>query len=155
MITIVTGKINSGKTTYLKNNYEKTQKGDGFLSVKFFAKDNFIGYNLLHLKSGKESPFIRKKTAIPSEWIEIFAMGQFSFSQEGFRFAEKIMKNCTDEPVYLDEIGPLEILHKKGFHEILKTQLNKNLFISVRESLYEKLLENFNINAKIKKITLE
>ena len=34
MITIVTGKINEGKTTLLKQIYDDRKQGDGFVSIK-------------------------------------------------------------------------------------------------------------------------
>ena len=155
MLNIVTGKINSGKTTYLKKLYETTQKGDGFLCLKFFDEETHIGYDLFHLVSGERVPFIRLKTNLPKDWYEIFEIGKYSFSKEGFEFAKNIIKNAKEEPLYIDEIGPLEINQQSGFYELLKTQMNKELYITVREDLYVKFLRTFDITQKINKITIE
>ncbi len=155
MINIVTGNKNTGKTTYLKKLYEKTQKGDGFLCTKHFEKNNFIGYDLLHLKTSEHIQFIRIKTKLPSNWIEKYEIGIFSFSEQGFDFAENIIKNLIEEPVFIDEIGPLEILEQKGFYALMNNLLDKKIYLTVRESLYDELLKTFNINQKINKITID
>lgn len=155
MINIVTGNKNSGKTTYLKNLYDKTQKGNGFLCVKYHQENEFNGYNLLHLKSGEKMPFIRLKTKLPINWTEKYEIGFFSFSNEGFQFAENSIANITEEPIFIDEIGPLEIIYKKGFYDLLKQNLDKELYITVRKSLYKELLKTFNITQNINKITIK
>jgi len=155
MITIITGKKNSGKTTYLKTHYKKTQKGDGFLSIKRFENDEFIGYDLLHLKTNELISFIRMKNILPNDWIEIFDIGIFSFSKEGFKFAKNILENTKDEPIFIDEIGPIEILEQKGFYNLLKQNLDKELYVTVRELLYEEFLRTFDITKNINKITIE
>jgi len=155
MINIITGNIDSGKTTYLRNHYKKTKKGDGILCIKHFENETFIGYDLLHLKSGNKKSFIRKKENLPENWNKIFEIGIYSFSKKGYEFAEKILENIDNEPIYFDEIGPLEIIQKKGFYYLLRQNLDKELFLTVRESLFDDLLKTFNITKNINKITIE
>jgi nucleoside-triphosphatase THEP1 len=157
MITIVTGEIDSGKTRYLKKLYEKDHKGDGVLSLKHYNNDRCIGYNLYHLRSEEQKGFIRLKTDLPKDWIEQHNIGRFSFSEEGFNFGEKILKNIKAGPVYIDEIGPLEIWEKKGFYNILKELVKKHsdLFLTLRPSLIDDLHDEFELSGKTKIITLK
>ncbi|MBN2279194.1 MAG: hypothetical protein JXQ65_01295 [Candidatus Marinimicrobia bacterium] len=160
MITIVTGKINSGKTRYLQNLYENTPKGDGFITLKHFEKDpiirdeTFLGYNIFHLKTGTTVPFIRIRSHFPAGWNEIFKFGIYSFSREGFEFAKIIYQNIEEEPFFIDEVGPLEIELNSGFYEIIKQNINKELIITIRTHLYEEFLKTFPIEQKINKIIL-
>ena len=152
MINIIKGNSNSGKTRYLKNLYKETSKGDGVLSLKYYENDEFLGYNLFHLKSGEQRPFIRLKTKLPENWIEKYEIGKYSFSMDGFQFAEEILYNINEAPVYIDEIGPLEIIQKEGFYQIVKNLLDKDIeiFLTVRDSLFDKLIAVFSITGKIK-----
>ncbi|MBN2780828.1 MAG: hypothetical protein JXR21_02555 [Candidatus Marinimicrobia bacterium] len=155
MIRIITGNINSGKTAYLRRLYAASQKGDGILSVKYFVDGVFAGYDLLHLKSGEQRPFIRLKDEIPEGWTEIFTTGKYSFSEEGFRFAETLLQNTTEAPVYIDEIGPLEIERKEGFYHLLKTfaDTGRDLILSVRESMLDEMIRMFFYDKEIEIIT--
>ncbi len=152
MINIIKGNSNSGKTRYLKNLYKETPKGDGVLSLKYYEKDEFLGYNLLHLKTGEQKPFIRLKTKLPENWAGKHETGKYSFSLDGFQFAENILRNIDEAPIYIDEIGPLEIMQKEGFYQIVKDLLNKNMeiFLTVRDSLFDELIAVFSITEKIK-----
>ncbi len=157
MITIITGEIDSGKTNYLKKLYEKDGKGDGILSLKHYEADRCIGYDLFHLKSGEQTAFIRLKTQLPENWEEQYDIGKFSFSKEGFVFINKVLQNMETEPMYIDEIGPLEMLDKKGFYERLKELINQNidLFITIRSTLIDALHDEFGLNGKTNIITLK
>lgn len=157
MINIITGEINSGKTRYLKDLYEKDHKGDGILSLKHYEDDRFLGYDLFHLKGGEKQAFIRLKTYISNDWEQKYEVGKYSFSHAGFCFAEKVLNKIQTGPIYIDEIGPLEILEKRGFYNILKELINKNidLFLTLRGSLIDALHDEFALSGKTKIITLK
>ncbi len=157
MITIITGAIDSGKTRYLKKLYDKDAKGDGILSLKHYENGLFQGYDLFHLKSGEQEAFIRLKTQLPENWEEKYDIGKFSFSEEGFMFAEEVLNNIESGPVYIDEIGPLEIWGKEGFYNILKELINKHtdLFLSLRGSLIDDFHNEFGLNETTNIITLK
>lgn len=150
MITIVSADINKGKTTWLKNNYANQQKGDGFLCIKTFKNEIHTGYDLLHLSTNRQQPFIRKINYLPEIWNEKFRIANiFSFNNEGFAFAEQIANNAIQNklcPFYLDEIGILE-LEEKGFYSIFKSLLEANLdiIIAVRYFLVEEVIQKFQI----------
>lgn len=157
MISIITGNIDSGKTRYLKELYEKNHQGDGVLSLKYFKDDRCIGYDLYHLKSGKRTDFIRLKTELPKDWKEQCEIGKFSFSQQGFIFAEKVLSKIKKGPIYIDEVGPIEIWHKEGFYKRLKLLIknDRDIFLTLRPSLIDDLYNEFGLSGKIKIITLK
>ncbi|MEA2077208.1 MAG: nucleoside-triphosphatase [Candidatus Marinimicrobia bacterium] len=157
MINIITGNINSGKTGYLKDLYEKDPKGDGILSLKHYEDECFVGYDILHLKSGEKQAFIRLKTKTPKNWNEKYKVGKYSFSYDGFDLAEKVLRNIELGPIYIDEIGPLEILEKKGFYGRLKNFIDKDidLFLTVRSTLLDTLHDKLALSGKTKTITLK
>lgn len=157
MINIITGDIDSGKTRYLKKLYEKDPVGDGVLSLKHYEEGHFLGYDLFHLKSKEQLAFIRLKSQLPGNWNEKYEIGKYSFSCEGFDFAEKVLKNIDEGPVYIDEVGPLEILDKKGFYDRLKELIDKkfDLFLAIRDTLIDALHDEFDLRGKTKIITLK
>ena len=97
------------------------------------------------------------KTQLPKKWEEKHNIGKFSFSEEGFIFAEEVLNNIETGPVYIDEIGPLEIWGKEGFYNILKELISKHtdLFLSLRGSLIDDFRNELGLNEKINIITLK
>lgn len=156
MIKIITGPINTGKTTWLQEDFKKYTDADGFACRKVRLNDEHIGYELLHLKTGELCQFIRKIEHIPADWNEDFRLGiHYSFNKEGGRFAERIVDEALKDNVgrfYIDEIGHLE-LKNQGFAMLLRRLLSSKidcLVLVVRESLVEKVCAHFEIkNYKI------
>ncbi len=150
MVNIITGNVNQGKTRYMRSLYEKIG-GDGFICVKVFDKNNFQGYDLVRLTTGESTPFARKNDAIPGNWDEMYRVGIFSFSGHAFTIADiiiaEIIKGGT-VPIFIDEIGPLEIVKQKGFYELLKRvlKLKQEVYISIRNELVNELIKDFKIN---------
>ncbi len=157
MITIICGDIDSGKTSYLKKHFEQEAKGDGFLSLKHFENERCIGYDLYHLKSGKRRSFIRLKSAISEDWDECCEIGRFSFSGQGMLFAKRIVKDIKNGPVYIDEIGPIELWQKKGFYKEVKELIEKDsdLFLTLRPTLIDEFHDEFELRGQTKLITLK
>ena len=150
MITFVTAEVNSGKTTWMLQDFETRDNADGFLSVKAFKNGFHIGYNLLHLQTGITRPFIRKPDYQEENWSEIFRIRDvYSFNRAGFAFAEQIACQALNNKTrlfYFDEIGPLE-LNGKGFNRLFSKMLASdiNLKVVVRKSLLNKVCDYFKI----------
>lgn len=151
MIQIITGPINTGKTTWLQADFGKYANADGFACRKVRLNGEHIGYELVHLKTGEICQFIRKIEHIPIGWNEDFRLGaNYSFNKEGSKFAAKIVDEALKKNIsrfYIDEIGHLE-LKNQGFAEILKKILVSkidSLVIVVRESLVDKVCAHFEI----------
>ena len=150
MVNIITGDVNQGKTRYMRSLYEK-RGGDGFICVKVFDKNNFQGYDLVRLTTGESTPFARKNDTIPGDWNEIYRFGVFSFSGHAFTVADRIIAEIIKdgtEPIFIDEVGPLEIVERKGFYELLKRvlKLKREVYISIRNELVDELIKEFKIN---------
>ena len=156
MINIITGIIDSGKTSYLKRHYEEHRAGDGVISIKHIEKERFEGYDLLHLKSGASVPFIRLIGLTPPGWKEMYLEGGYHFSATGFELAGRVFDQLLEDPVYLDEIGPLEVLRNKGFHTILTELIAKerDLFLGVRYSLLDEMIKKYINHKEIRVITI-
>lgn len=153
MINIITGNIQSGKTTKMISLFEKCKQGDGFVCKKVIKDEKFVGYNIVHLQTEKFVPFVYLKKYIPEKWNEKNQFGRFSFSKEGFIFADKIIDSIIKrniEPIFIDEVGPVEILLKKGFHKIVKKVLNtdKKCFLTVRSDMVDGFCEEFGVDER-------
>lgn len=150
MITFVTAEVNSGKTTWMRQDFESQNNADGFLSVKTFKNGLHSGYNLLHLQSGQTQPFIRKPGYMEQNWDEAFRIRDvYSFNRPGFDFAQHIARQALYNKIelfYFDEVGPLE-LQGKGFNLLFRKMLasNINLKVVVRKSLVKDVCQAFSI----------
>jgi nucleoside-triphosphatase THEP1 len=150
MVYIVSAEINEGKTQKLLAIYNELKQGDGFVSRKIFLNgEDFIGYEIVRLSTNEKMPLAYKSRYVPSDWDEVYRYGPFSFSKKAFAFAGRIIDDTTIyniEPVFIDEIGPLE-LEGKGFaallEKVLKTQ--KDVYITVRNHCARDVIKEFNI----------
>ena len=151
MVNIITGPINTGKTTWILNDFKKRENADGFACRKVRLNGEHIGYELIHLKTSEVCQFIRKIDYIPDGWNEAFRLGMhYSFNKEGQAFAEKIAEEAIYSGIkyfYLDEVAHLE-LKNQGFATILRKILaaKMNLVLVVRKALVEKICTAFNIS---------
>ncbi|MBN2431828.1 MAG: hypothetical protein JXQ27_10145 [Acidobacteria bacterium] len=149
MIHLVTGSIDSGKTTCLRSIFLILQQGDGFLSPKVMAGETVVGYDLERLRDGARCPFIRRRPALPPGWDEVWRRGPFSFSRAGQQFAESIITELLRrrvEPVFVDEIGPLE-LEGKGFCPLVRQLVESGLtaYMAVRSECLADVITFFAI----------
>lgn len=149
MVHIVTGSINSGKTTKLLSLYKELKTGDGFILPKVYIEGNYSGQQIVRLSTGASRPFSFKDGYIPICWNERYRYDVYSFSEEGFDFASAIAQDIVSNnisPVFIDEIGPLE-LQEKGFFKILSQLLleSNTVYISVRQTHVENVVEKFTI----------
>jgi nucleoside-triphosphatase THEP1 len=149
MIHIVTGPIDSGKTSRLQAIHQASPQGDGFLSLKVMDGEGVLGYDLLRLSTGQRQPFIRRTAACPPAWDELWRLGPFSFSRQGRLFAESIIIDLLQrrvEPVFMDEIGPLE-LQGKGFCPLVRQLVESELtvYMAVRRECLADVIRFFAI----------
>jgi len=150
MINIITGNINSGKTTRLLCIYNAKQQGDGFYSPKIFIDGHYAGQEVVRLSTEERKLFSFKKGFIPEGWDEQYYYHSYSFSNNGFLFVRNIVLDIMQnniEPIYVDEIGPLE-LNEQGFYNILNLLLktDKDMYITVRESCIKDVIKKFRLS---------
>ena len=140
-IYILTGPIQSGKTTSLAKWLENENEVYGILTPVVDGKRFF-----LNLNTGEQYPM----EAIEGE-EEIVAIGRFTFSKKNFDKAIQVIGDAIEKEGWLviDEIGPLE-LRGEGFAEIVKKVLKQRqgkTILVVREGLVEKLKSYFETKA--------
>ncbi|HDR05143.1 MAG TPA: hypothetical protein ENN84_07860 [Candidatus Marinimicrobia bacterium] len=150
MITFVTGGKNEGKTTAMSLLFQRYDCGAGFISPKRISTDSLPYYDIQSLADGQRLPFIKPVKAKVSGWKEAYQYGPFSFSRGGLYFGKDILQRALDNgasPLFIDEIGLLELDEKRGFYKILKALLSqkKELCIATRESFLMQIIHHFGI----------
>lgn len=144
IIHIVTGKIQSGKTTSLFTFANSLGSVDGILAPIIDEKRR-----LYHISSRTIKDFQADQRN--NNTIEV---GKYSFYKESFKWAnEKLIKGFESGPEWLiiDELGKLE-LRKEGLYESSKYIIDKrkytktNIILVIRDYLLEQILEFYNIN---------
>ena len=135
---ILSGPIHSGKTTSLMEWIKKNPSRGILTPVTCSGREFFdIHRNERFLMEAGEGD------------TEIIQIGKYSFRQEGFDKAEKVIRKGFqgNDWLIIDEIGPLE-LKGQGFANVLKDALKlpgKNLLLVVREGLVEDVVKKFGI----------
>lgn len=149
MVSFITGPMNSGKTTRLKQVHSELG-GDGFLMIKVMRQNKVHSYKARRLSSGEEGLLVIRDIWKDSTFQEACRIGPYCFSEEVLSWIEKTMYQLLDldvEPLYLDEIGQLE-LEGKGFATILSRLIerDKRIYVTAREDLIPKLVACFSID---------
>lgn len=149
MVNIVTGKINSGKSTTMLKIYEKNNKGDGFISVKRMQIDKVHGYEIMKLSSRNLKLLVVREEFFDSSSKIACQIGPYLFLEKTLKYIEnEIEKMIVNKvsPIYLDEIGQLELYDQcfdKAFKMIISSETE--CFITVREDLVDKVIEKYNL----------
>lgn len=149
MITILTGAVNSGKTTRLMSLYKKEKQGDGIALPKIHVKGQYVGQDILRLSTGASVPFSRVLPHLPKGWDEGERYQNYSFSLGGITFGRAVLGEMIKSPVnpvFIDEIGPLELLGE-GFYSVFYTLLScqKDMVVTVRDSCLVGFLTKFEL----------
>ena len=149
MVRIFHGNINSGKTTAMMSHYHKTLKGDGFISLKTMVGDRVKCYDALELSNGKTYKLAYHENYLPDTFEKNIILGPYHFDESSFSYMESYIEKCIKKnvsPIYLDEVGNLELL-SKGFSSILKVLIQKDvdIIISVRSDLVSRVVDTFEI----------
>ena len=149
MIHIVTGKMNSGKSSKLGSIYKKLQKGDGFISVKRMHYDKVHGYEMMKLSNNSLSPLVVRREFAHSDMDIECQIGPFLFLKDTvIKVESEIEQMIKDKisPIFLDEVGQLE-LYDKCFDSIFKKMVNSGLeiYVTVRDELVDEVIEKYQI----------
>lgn len=149
MIHIVTGKINSGKSTRMLALYQQLKTGDGFLSIKRMHYDKVHGYDIMKLSTQETKPIVIREEFIRKDLDILCQIGPYLFLKETVDFVSKSIQKMIDEhvyPVFLDEIGQLE-LNDLCFHPIVQKMVEGDIesYISVKEDLVEQVIQKYQI----------
>jgi nucleoside-triphosphatase THEP1 len=124
-------------------------KGDGFSCRKIFIDGIYAGQEIVWFSTGESKCFSMKRGFIPKEWDEECSYDAYSFSKGGFKFARDIIDDIIRReitPVFIDEIGPLE-LQGKGFSDIFRLLIRTkvDVYVTVRESRLDDVIRKFKL----------
>ena len=149
MIHIVTGKMNSGKSTTLGSIYQELKKGDGFISVKRMHYDKVHGYEIMRLSTNNLHPLVIREEFAHQDMKIVCQIGPYLFLEDTLRIVENEIEEMIQSkvsPIFLDEIGQLE-LYDQCFDSIFRKMAESNLdiYITVREDLVDKVIDKYGI----------
>ncbi len=156
MVRIVTGKIDSGKTTRLLEIYKLLGIGDGFIAKKYMTGTDVFGFNLVKLSTSQEYPYmihdkqLRNLTGKKNEEVFADRIGPYRIYKESLALINNFYEGLIDSdisPLYFDEVGKLEI-SGKGYYQSIKDALDKNIdiYMTIREDLIEEVMLVFDIS---------
>lgn len=146
-IYILSGPVNSGKTTRLKNWVNKQSNVAGILSPGVDGKRKLYSIASRKFMQFEVENIIDKK--------EIVHIGSFNFLKDSFDWAKKeIEKSLLLKPdwMIIDEVGMLE-LKGKGFDSALKAMLKEkyesiNFLFVIRDRLVSAVISNYGLKKK-------
>ncbi len=120
-IFIVTGEVNEGKSTFVRQFSDfllkKGKNACGFVTRGTFKEGQRENFSLFDLKEQKEHAFISSEEI--DNWVKF---RKFYFNPEIFDKGMEIMESCiTDKNdlIILDEIGPMEA-EKNGWFKVME-----------------------------------
>jgi nucleoside-triphosphatase THEP1 len=145
-IILVSGAINSGKTTKIKSLIATYKRANlsmtGFYSEKVFVAKALVGYDLILLSSNEKIPFLRINS-----FGTIDRIGPYFINKNAFSFTNKELLSAKSSIVIMDEIGRLE-LSNKGFSTLLTHLLatfNGKLILAVRDVFLDEVISHWQI----------
>lgn len=140
MITIITGQRNIGKTTYVHSLAESLSNVGGFVTLKKFEDDRFLGYDIQDVKTGRCVPLL----LLDAETEE--HIGAFYLQPSGLELGLAAVRSAilSDDVILMDEVAQME-LGGQGFYSVLIEALTsgKTLYITIRSELIEAFKEAF------------
>ncbi len=148
-ITILTGSVDSGKTTFVKNliNDLRKQKKSlcGIYSDAVISGSRKIGYDIVSISTGDSRKLCRERSGeIQSGQLK------FEFNQDGVNFGLNVLNHAMHNQcdyLVIDEAGPLE-LNEKGWASVLGNILKgfpNNIIVVVRDYLVDEFMEKWHL----------
>lgn len=130
-IIIITGQKGTGKTSYLENK----------------INNNFNGI-ITKCVNRKEKKYYFKLINKNRYLLCCYYDYGMKFNEDNFHIVNDYLLEINTKNIIIDEIGWLE-LEEKGLYlsitNILKNKTIKNLYLSMRYDIYEKLITKFRI----------
>ncbi len=151
-INIITGKIQSGKTTYLENHILSLNNVAGIIQLSQNGERYFKDITSTKLN----------KITAQIEDENVFRIGRFLFYKEAFYWAKKNLKRALlneNSTIVIDEYGPLEF-NGKGLEPVVtevvekvKRVDNQKIIVVIRENLVNDFLQKFSLTETEVEIT--
>ena len=149
-LTIVTGPIDSGKTSWCRKLAAANPGYRGILLLKVYVHGERIGYDSLRLSTGERVPFARIGGHEPTGWQAGDRVGPFSISTAAAKAADAWLSEAAAQTagVIVDEIGPLELGGgglATGLRALLTSCLRQKLYVVIRRDCVEAACDHFGI----------
>ena len=149
-LTIVTGPIDSGKTSWCRKLAAANPGYAGILLLKVYLHGQRIGYDALRLPSGERIPFARVGGHEPADWYAGDRVGAFLISAAALKAADAWLSEAATQPadVIIDEIGPLELGGgglAAGLRALLASPLRQKLYVVIRHDCVKAVCDHFGI----------
>lgn len=146
-IFILTGPIQSGKTTWLMDNVADQQLFSGILQPVIDGSRVIID---IHTRISKQ---LEADTGIDESTVSV---GKYKFLQSTFDWAKNVLKQSVEQEkewIIIDEIGKLEIINHQGLEPIvselitmrINNTLPSKLLLVVRDTLVESAVAKYNL----------
>lgn len=141
-VLVLCDAINSGKSTFCLHLAKELINHEcdvsGFVTPPYTIDGKKHGHDFIAIDHGKMAPpipFTREEAFSGS-----FPMFRYHFNSRAFEIAEGL----SGEIFVLDEIGPLELDHRRGFYDIFKrvTKAAKVALVIVRDGLKDQFVKN-------------
>lgn len=150
-LTIVTGPIDSGKTSWCRELAAANPTCAGVLLLKVYLQGHRVGYDALPLPDGETIPFARIAGHEPASWTGAERVGLFSISAAGLLAANARLLGAAALPgdVIIDEIGPLELSGgglSSGLRAVLASPLPRKIYLVIRRDCLEAACGHFGIS---------
>ena len=149
-LTIVTGPIDSGKTSWCRELAAANPGYRGILLLKVYRRGERIGYDSLRLSTGERIPFARIGGHEPTGWHAGDRVGPFSISAAAVKAADVWLSEAAAQTagVIVDEIGPLELGGgglATGLRALLNSSVWQKLYVVIRRDCVEAACDHFGI----------
>jgi nucleoside-triphosphatase THEP1 len=152
-VFIITGRVNEGKTTLVREIVSKLQS-DGLHVSGLFSPGNTNDSNRNSYNVEDISTHSGKLLCSANPLHMAYRQGRYYFSEEGVLFGNKILIDSLNEPADLivtDELGPLEINDKgwaPAINKLLQSSTVPHLWV-VRENLVNAMTRKWNVGRVI------
>ena len=156
-IFILTGPVQSGKTTWLMDNVVGRQMFSGILQP---VTDE--GRAILDIHTGL-SARLEADTDMDEGIVHV---GRYKFLQSTFDWAKVVLKQSIEqgsEWIVVDEIGKLEIINHEGLEPIVSELINmrlnnilpSKLLLVIRDTLVESAVAKYNLQHAVIQVFTE
>jgi len=151
MVYLITGKLNSGKTTKTIELFSQYPKGEGFVSVKTMNGLEVVKFDLVKLSTSEKRVLAYKTPYYQNQYLSTTRLGEYYFQDETFLWAESeidLAMSTKKEPIFIDEVGLLE-LNGQGFYSIIQKLIQADYwcYIAIRDTYLPRFVELFQIKA--------
>ncbi len=145
MRILVSGRPGIGKTTLIKRLAERIS-GCGFYTEEVRFNGRRIGFDGVRIPSGERVILARVGKEPPR-------VGKYSVSPRGVETLIRWLENCKGT-IYVDEIGPMELLHPGFGDAVLRSAERSNVFVGTVHRRIAREWAN-KLNAKLFWLTEE